>query len=298
MKDTTFPFEHGPNWGCPRPIVPLTNDKSVIDTAIDGMLSYYSTGTFIPTGLVWGWHVLSPTEPFTEGIQPDDPNYARTTKAVLLFTDGANVVSGTNNHNRSRFSGYNYTGLQVGGTYRLGSPNASDGRRQHGHQDRGTVRERKGRTAPRRRRRHPALHDHLRRSCPSADEALMRDCASLDEKGNHLYFHAPSTGDLQGIFSQIGEDLSTLHLDVMLERRRRRISPTRPAVGATNCDIGAFILWPNCDCQRRAAHLRSACVLGSFRMRRVLTCRVVCGVRHGRRFGGNCRPHRHFELKS
>ena len=47
--------------------MPLTNDKSVIDTAIDGMLSYYSTGTFIPTGLVWGWHVLSPTEPFTEG---------------------------------------------------------------------------------------------------------------------------------------------------------------------------------------------------------------------------------------
>ena len=42
----------------------------------------------------------------------------------------------------------------------------------------------------------------------------MRNCASLDEKGNHLHFHAPSTGDLQGIFSQIGEDLSTLHLSM------------------------------------------------------------------------------------
>ena len=67
MKDTTYPYEHGPNWGCPRPIVPLTNTKSTIDAAIDSMVAYYSTGTFIPTGLVWGWHVLSPGEPFTRG---------------------------------------------------------------------------------------------------------------------------------------------------------------------------------------------------------------------------------------
>ena len=68
MKDTAFPYEHGPNWGCPRPIVPLTAHKATIDAAITNMLSYYSTGTFIPTGLIWGWHVLSDTEPFTEGV--------------------------------------------------------------------------------------------------------------------------------------------------------------------------------------------------------------------------------------
>jgi hypothetical protein len=212
-KDTAFPFEHGPNWGCPRPIVPLTNDKSVIDTAIDGMLSYYSTGTFIPTGLVWGWHVLSPTEPFTEGVQPDDPNYARTTRAVLLFTDGANVVSGTNNHNHSRFSGYNYTGLQVGGTYRLGSPNAGTAVDNMDIKTAELCENVKvNGTAE--------TDDDIRLytitfgEMSSADEELMRNCASLDEKGNHLHFHAPSTGDLQGIFSQIGEDLSTLHLSM------------------------------------------------------------------------------------
>ena len=125
MKDTTYPYEHGPNWGCPRPIVPLTNNKPTINSAIDNMIAYYSTGTFIPTGLVWGWHLLSPNAPFTEGIQPDDPHYSDTVKAVVLFTDGENVVTGTNNHNGSRFSGYNYVGLNVGGTYRLGSPNAT-----------------------------------------------------------------------------------------------------------------------------------------------------------------------------
>ena len=27
MKDTAYPYEHGPNWGCPRPIVPLTDEQ-------------------------------------------------------------------------------------------------------------------------------------------------------------------------------------------------------------------------------------------------------------------------------
>ena len=57
--------------------MPLTANKATIDTAIDNMIAYYSTGTFIPTGLVWGWHVLSPTEPFTEGIAAGRPRTTR-----------------------------------------------------------------------------------------------------------------------------------------------------------------------------------------------------------------------------
>jgi Flp pilus assembly protein TadG len=213
MKDIAFPYEHGPNWGCPRPIVPLTNNKAVIDTAIDSMLAYYSTGTFIPTGLVWGWHVLSPTEPFTEGVEPGDPNYHKTLKAVVLFTDGENYISGTNNHNHSRFSGYNYTGLQIGSAYRLGSASANV-----------AVNNLDNKTAE--------LCEHVKAngtdeadddirlytvtfgSMSAADEALMRNCASLDAKGNRLYFHAPTTVDLQAIFDVIGEDLSSIHLSM------------------------------------------------------------------------------------
>ena len=47
-----------------------------------------------------------------------------------------------------------------------------------------------------------------------ADEALMRNCASLDDDGEPLYFHAPTTVDLQGIFDAIGQDLSEIHLSM------------------------------------------------------------------------------------
>ena len=53
---TSFPFQSGPNFGCPRPIVPLTDTKSTLETAINNMVAFYSTGTFIPVGLAWGWH--------------------------------------------------------------------------------------------------------------------------------------------------------------------------------------------------------------------------------------------------
>ncbi len=213
MKDTAFPYQHGPNWGCPRPIVPLTSAKATISTAIDNMVAYYSTGTFIPTGLVWGWHVLSPTEPFTEGIQPSDPNYTKTMKAVVLFTDGENFISNEGNHNHSRFSGYNYTGLSVGGTYRLGSSNANT-----------AVNNLDTKTAQLcenvKINGTPATADDIRLytitfgSMSAADEALMRNCASLDDAGQPLYFHAPTTADLQAIFTQIGQDLSQIHLSM------------------------------------------------------------------------------------
>jgi hypothetical protein len=120
IAGTGTPYQYGPNKGCPRPIVALTNKngKATIKTAIDQMLAYWATGTYIPAGLVWGWHVLSPTEPYTEGIAPSDPLHSKTLKAMVLLTDGDNDVSpgGTKsnyytvnqNNNLSRYSGYGY----------------------------------------------------------------------------------------------------------------------------------------------------------------------------------------------
>lgn len=214
MKDTAFPYEHGPNWGCPRPIVPLTNSKATIETAIDSMLAYYSTGTFIPTGLVWGWHVVSPGEPFTEGVELGDPNFHKTLKAVVLFTDGANVVSGTTNHNKSRFSGYNYTALQVGGTYRLGSPNASTAVDNMDTKTAELCENVKKNATPDENDDDIRLYTITFGNMSTADEDLMRNCASLNAKGEPLYFHAPTTVDLEAIFAVIGEDLSNIHLSM------------------------------------------------------------------------------------
>jgi hypothetical protein len=211
MKDTSFPYEHGPNWGCPRPIVPLTTSKTTIDDSIDDMLAYYSTGTFIPTGLVWGWHVISPTEPFVEAVAPGEPDYEKTVKAIVLFTDGENFITDANNHNGSRYSGYNYTGFSLDGTYRLGDPNASDAVNNmddktaelcESVKSNGTDEE----------------DDDIRLytitfgQMTAADAALMHNCASLGDDGERLHFHAPTTGTLQGIFDAIGQDLSDIRL--------------------------------------------------------------------------------------
>ena len=87
--------------GCPRPIYPLANanNKAAIKTQIDCMIAYPATGTFIPSGLEWGWHVLSPGLPYTEGRSRATSTYSKTVKAMVLFTDGENDIGDDGNPN-------------------------------------------------------------------------------------------------------------------------------------------------------------------------------------------------------
>ncbi len=81
---TSTPFESG---RCPSAaIIDLTNDKATITTGIDDMTA--KGWTYIPTGLSWGWRVLSKEAPFTTGVAYDDPNV---TKVIVLMTDGENT---------------------------------------------------------------------------------------------------------------------------------------------------------------------------------------------------------------
>ncbi len=70
-----------------QPLVSLENDSAVDDlkSKIDAMGA--DGWTYIPAGLVWGWRLLSPKEPFTQGAEPD----GKVRKVVVLMTDGANT---------------------------------------------------------------------------------------------------------------------------------------------------------------------------------------------------------------
>ncbi len=204
-KDTTFPYTSGPNYGCPRPILPLTTNKASVTSSINNMIAYPAMGTFIPTGLVWGWHVLSHGAPFTEGIGSNDPDYNKTVKAIVLLSDGENSVTGMSNHNNSIFSGYNYTGLSVDGSYRLGSSNASTAQSNLNSKTATLCQNVKDAGI--------RLYTITFGDIPSAAETLMRNCASLDQ-GARLYYHAPSNSELESIFYSIGEDLSEIHLSM------------------------------------------------------------------------------------
>jgi len=92
--------------GCPEAITPLTNVKATLTTAIAAM---DTTGyTHINYGSVWGWRVISSSEPFTEGATY---GAADTTKAMIILTDGNNTFS-------DKYSAYK--------DYNSGEPSSSD----------------------------------------------------------------------------------------------------------------------------------------------------------------------------
>ena len=94
----------GPNSGCDMvPLQRLTTNMTSVKATID---SFVATGnTNIPLGLVWGWHTLSPTGPFADGVAYGTP---KVRKIIILMTDGQNTSSVTSNTNQSTYSGLGY----------------------------------------------------------------------------------------------------------------------------------------------------------------------------------------------
>jgi hypothetical protein len=64
-------------------IVPLTEDLTSLKLKMQSM--YPVGNTNIPLGIEFGWHVLSPNEPFSEGAPYDDQD---TMKFMIVLTDG------------------------------------------------------------------------------------------------------------------------------------------------------------------------------------------------------------------
>ncbi|MRX36423.1 hypothetical protein H5P29_11810 [Aminobacter sp. MDW-2] len=120
---------NGPNYGCATPVVPLTEDLAKIGGdpvkktkgELDNMNFWYGSGTNVSEGLAWGYRVLSPGAPFTEGDAFKAPD---TTKVVVVFTDGENNVFGASSEaiNKSDYGAYSYldTG-RMGSTSRSGA---------------------------------------------------------------------------------------------------------------------------------------------------------------------------------
>ncbi|HHN67873.1 MAG TPA: VWA domain-containing protein [Thermopetrobacter sp.] len=80
---------HGPNT-CPKEIVPLIDvNKRGIGGLIStiGRMRADGDNTYIPGGLKWGWHMLSPNEPLKEAAP-----YGKIKKAIVLMSDGESTV--------------------------------------------------------------------------------------------------------------------------------------------------------------------------------------------------------------
>jgi hypothetical protein len=94
----------GPDSNCTTAkILPLTQAKSQVTTAIDSMVANGYTN--ILQGTMWGWRVLSPGAPFTEGRSY---TVSDNRKYLIIMSDGENTYQSRTNHNRSMYGGFGY----------------------------------------------------------------------------------------------------------------------------------------------------------------------------------------------
>ncbi len=195
----------GPNFNCvPQKIQPLTNVKSTITTAINGMAAKGST--VIPSGLSWGWKVLSPTEPYTEGAPYTDQRVA---KALILLTDGRNQVEATNGHNHSFYSAYGYAAEG-----HLGNVDGS--------QTRSVLDQKTTALCNAIKADKDGIPDdqdiYIYTITLEVDDAsartLMQNCATPPANcpGNQCYFDSPSGSDLENAFESIALGLNKLRV--------------------------------------------------------------------------------------
>lgn len=182
----------GPDYNCRTPAVtPLTGARSTIDSAIDTMVA--SGNTVIPAGLAWGWRLISPGVPFTEGVAYDDKD---TIKAMILLTDGENDVGGgLGTHNRSHYSAYGFA--QSG---HLGNTNGS--------QADSVLNAKTAALCANIKAQGIRLYTITFQVPSTSIQDLMRDCASDPA----MYYDSPSNSDLNSVFQDIAKGLADLRI--------------------------------------------------------------------------------------
>jgi hypothetical protein len=197
--------DFGPNAACPEPIVELTNDTARMHREILKMKAHNvsgdnSSGTNVAQGLIWGWQVLSPAEPYSQGVSYDDDE---TQKVLVLLSDGRNQV--VQWRDEPRVSKSDYTGYGYLAAGRMGSTNQYlvAERNIDGKVER--VCEKVKDTGIR-------VYTILFQVDFEATKEIFRNCASEDENGEPLFYYVPDASQLQTAFSKIGEDLTSLHI--------------------------------------------------------------------------------------
>lgn len=180
-----------PNKDCNlQKILPLTNKKLTVQSYVNGMVT--TGNTHINLGAAWGWRVLSPGAPYTEGLAYNLPDWQ---KAMVFMTDGVNTIPSNNTWHKSSYTAYNYLVRN-----QLGTTNANQAEIELDNRTR-TLCTRIKNTGIR-------VYSILLMEDSSRSRNLMRDCATDPS----LYFESPTASQLRDVFVSIATDLSNLRL--------------------------------------------------------------------------------------
>ncbi|MCW5717003.1 MAG: pilus assembly protein [Bauldia sp.] len=186
----------GPNLNCTTtPVRALTTNESDVLGWINGMQANGYTN--IEEGVMWGWRLLSPTVPFTEGRAYDDPENR---KILIIMTDGANTYNTNSSPNRSFYSAFGYVKANFLGTT---SNNESTVVARMNARTLEACANIAGQTN--------IIVYTIAFQIPSnqlSAKQIMADCASDSNKA----FDAANNADLLEAFRLIGQDIATLRL--------------------------------------------------------------------------------------
>lgn len=172
-----------PEYACPRAsILPMTEDMTALKGRIGEMQA--SGWTFGNIGMVWGWRMLSPDYPFTEGVAWNNTGWR---KVIVMMTDGDNVRS-------SPYGAYGFND-----EHSLDSSSDLDGRLEDvcenmDTQDSVTV--------------YTITFEATEDGIDEATETLYENCAA--NGGRHE--HVTESDDLIDVFREIATELSNLHI--------------------------------------------------------------------------------------
>jgi Flp pilus assembly protein TadG len=186
---------NGPNRACPTPILPLSGDFNKVRTNIAAMRHWNGSGTNVSEGLAWGWRVLSPDPPYTEGRSFNDPSVQ---KVVVLLTDGENVVYGANFGGSLTRSDYGSYGFMTGG--RFGSQDQTTAARNVDGWTQSLCTSLKSRGV--------LIYALTLEADTVANRSLYGQCASRPD----TYMTSNSASQLSTVFNNIAEQLIALKL--------------------------------------------------------------------------------------
>ncbi len=169
-----------PNYSCvTAELQPLTNSQSTLQNVIDNLPT--SGNTYSHLGMVWGWRVISPDFPFSEGESYEHQDW---TKTVILMTDGNNTID-------SRYSGEGITG----------DPGVSDSVTDENNKLAEVCQSMKEAGVR-------VYTVTFQSNINETTKDYYRTCAT----STSMYFDAPSDQDLIDIFEEIANQLSRLHV--------------------------------------------------------------------------------------
>jgi len=189
-------YVYGPNAGCAlTPLLRLTdnsNNMAEVKSKLNQMVAVGDTN--IPMGLVWGWHTLSPSGPFSDGTAY---NTAGVMKIVVLLTDGWNQNTVNGDSNTSFYSGDGYVWQN-----RVSGLNTSN------QSNRNAALDARMSTLCANMKAQNIVIYTVRIDVTGVAPAVLQSCATSPSD----FFDVPNVPDLPGVFANIAGQIGQLRI--------------------------------------------------------------------------------------